>query len=454
MDQLLELLHRFFQLLKGELALVPVAPHLIARVVRPIHPWPKKLSRISDWCHLGVSVIGSTTPYDLYAICPQAGCGAVHMSKDVVDVGYCTRLRHVFTESPRSVQLQAESASAASSSAPVAASAAAAAAVGVSGATCHSRLFKDERISVLETDGRNRTMNKVPLQPFPYSGLNRGVQALLLRPGVERKLQSWQSKYNEDGKRKAWTHVQYHDETGWPTCTPEEMPNMSDIQDGELWERYMFTDDNRRFFLDEETASRMNRQARHARYRAVNTDHAYEDLPLEEQYVPSPGSPHPLLADKASLTLALQLNIDWFQPFGNRSYSVGGIYAACLNLPREERYCAENMILLGVLPGPKGTGRAALQGALRPFVAELEAAFDGISMRTADHPHGRRVRMFLFTVACDTPARAEVCGFMGAGGRRGCPCCTQVFPPREGGRKVCRFILWHHEEAESAYCRS
>ena len=34
-------------------------------------------------------------------------------------------------------------------------------------------------------------------------------------------------------------------------------------------------------------------------------------------------------------------------------YSVGVIYLVILNLPREERYKLENIIVVGIIPGPK-----------------------------------------------------------------------------------------------------
>lgn len=51
--------------------------------------------------------------------------------------------------------------------------------------------------------------------------------------------------------------------------------------------------------------------------------------------------------------LLLSLNVDWFQPFTHTQYSVGAMYLVVLNLPREERYRLENIILVGVIPGPK-----------------------------------------------------------------------------------------------------
>ena len=49
---------------------------------------------------------------------------------------------------------------------------------------------------------------------------------------------------------------------------------------------------------------------------------------------------------------ALSLNIDWFQPFKYSTYSACAMYIAILNLPRKERYDTDNVILVGIIPGP------------------------------------------------------------------------------------------------------
>lgn len=48
----------------------------------------------------------------------------------------------------------------------------------------------------------------------------------------------------------------------------------------------------------------------------------------------------------------LTLNVDWFQPFDRRVYSVGVIYLTVQNLPRDQRYKIENLIIVGIIPGP------------------------------------------------------------------------------------------------------
>lgn len=51
--------------------------------------------------------------------------------------------------------------------------------------------------------------------------------------------------------------------------------------------------------------------------------------------------------------LCLTLNKDWFNPFKEMLYSAGAIYLVVQNLPRKERYKIDNVILVGITPGPK-----------------------------------------------------------------------------------------------------
>ena len=49
----------------------------------------------------------------------------------------------------------------------------------------------------------------------------------------------------------------------------------------------------------------------------------------------------PFLASPHSIALAL--NVDWFQPYTHTKDSVGAVYAAVLNLPRDIRHKPENI---------------------------------------------------------------------------------------------------------------
>ena len=58
------------------------------------------------------------------------------------------------------------------------------------------------------------------------------------------------------------------------------------------------------------------------------------------------------LLDGDVFTIALLLNVDWFQPYKHISYSVGAIYLTILNLPRQLRYRRKHTIVVGIIPGP------------------------------------------------------------------------------------------------------
>ena len=50
------------------------------------------------------------------------------------------------------------------------------------------------------------------------------------------------------------------------------------------------------------------------------------------------------------INLMLSLNIDWFQPYKHTAFSVGVIYLAVLNLPRDLRFRKENILIVGIIP--------------------------------------------------------------------------------------------------------
>ena len=78
------------------------------------------------------------------------------------------------------------------------------------------------------------------------------------------------------------------------------------------------------------------------------------------------------------------MNVDWFQPFKHTSYSVGAIYVVILNLPRAERFKEENVLLLGLMPGPKEP-KLNLNTYLRPIVDYLLSLADGKHFEDCSH---------------------------------------------------------------------
>ena len=129
---------------------------------------------------------------------------------------------------------------------------------------------------------------------------------------------------------------------------------------------------------------------------------------------------------RAPYNYLLTLNIDWFSPFDRSIYSLGAIYLTIQNLPRSIRYKPENIILVGLIPGPSEP-KLTVNGFLAPLVEELTMAWnEGIIVTS---PEGTRItiRIVLSCVACDIPATRKVCGFLGHRATLGCHKCLKHF---------------------------
>ncbi len=121
----------------------------------------------------------------------------------------------------------------------------------------------------------------------------------------------------------------------------------------------------------------------------------------------------------------LTLNVDWFQPFKHAKDSVGAIYLAIQNLPRECRYKVENIILVGIIPGPKEP-QGTVNSFLGPLVKELQIFWQGLHI--SDHTGNKvLIRAALTCTTCDIPATRKVCGFLGHAAGLGCSKCLKQF---------------------------
>jgi len=112
------------------------------------------------------------------------------------------------------------------------------------------------------------------------------------------------------------------------------------------------------------------------------------------------------------------LNVDWFQPFKHRTYSVGVMYLSVMNLPRHIRFKRENIVLLGLIPGPTEPS-LTINTYLTPHVSDLLRLWGGVNFNTYDHGH-QTIRGALLCVACDLPAARKVCGFLSHSANLGC----------------------------------
>ena len=126
-------------------------------------------------------------------------------------------------------------------------------------------------------------------------------------------------------------------------------------------------------------------------------------------------------------SLAVMLNVDWFRPHKHSPGSVGVIYLVLLNLPWHERYKLENIIVVGVLPGPSEPKLTA-NTFLEPLVQELKALW---ACKERFSIYGslfkRPIKVGLVCVSSDIPATRKIGGFLGHMASQGCSRCKKHF---------------------------
>ena len=121
------------------------------------------------------------------------------------------------------------------------------------------------------------------------------------------------------------------------------------------------------------------------------------------------------------LNFAFAISLDWFRPFQHSQYSVGAIYLTVLNLPRDVRNKPENVMLVGILPGP--TEPASLNGFIKPLVDELANFWIGKEVMVNGFESAKLVRC----ATCDLPAGRKLCGFLSYNAHQGCSRCSKSF---------------------------
>ncbi len=140
--------------------------------------------------------------------------------------------------------------------------------------------------------------------------------------------------------------------------------------------------------------------------------------------------------------IGLQYNIDWWQPHKHSQKSLGVMYLAICNLPREIRYKRENLIIAGIIPSldfhnneTTRTEPESLNPFQRPLVDELLILWDNekkVKIRTHKYPDGVRMRAALLMNASDSPAARKSSGFLAHSACYGCPRCLKYFPGKVG----------------------
>ncbi len=140
--------------------------------------------------------------------------------------------------------------------------------------------------------------------------------------------------------------------------------------------------------------------------------------------------------------VALQYNVDWWQPHENTNKSLGVMYFAICNLPREIRYKRENLIIGGVIPSldyfdgkTTRTEPESLEPFQEPIVDELLTLWrQGTQIETYNHPEGVRMRAALLVNSSDCPAARKSSGFLAVSANYGCNYCLKKFPGMVGDK--------------------
>ena len=115
----------------------------------------------------------------------------------------------------------------------------------------------------------------------------------------------------------------------------------------------------------------------------------------------------------------MMLNVDCFQPYKHTNHSCEVIYLVLMNLPREERFKPENVIIVGIIPGPKEP-KGNINSFLKPLVDELIDFWDGVIIADTLLLGGMfKVRVALLTLCCDVPAARKCGGFAGHSAAKG-----------------------------------
>ncbi|XP_031548964.1 uncharacterized protein LOC116286545 [Actinia tenebrosa] len=113
------------------------------------------------------------------------------------------------------------------------------------------------------------------------------------------------------------------------------------------------------------------------------------------------------------------LNVDWFQPYKHTNYSCGVIYLVVMNLPREERFKTENVILVGIITGPNEP-KGNINSFLQPLVSELTDLWDGVILNDRCIPGWAvKIKVALLAICCDVPAARKCDGFAGHSALKG-----------------------------------
>ncbi|CCO36635.1 hypothetical protein BN14_10777 [Rhizoctonia solani AG-1 IB] len=119
--------------------------------------------------------------------------------------------------------------------------------------------------------------------------------------------------------------------------------------------------------------------------------------------------------------IALGLSSNGFGPFKSRKQSCWPLLVFNYNLPPSIRTCLENMLCLGIIPGPNSPKE--INTFLEPFIDELELLARGVPAHNASANHPVTLHAYLLACFGDMPAVAKLMCMKGHNGKQPCWAC-------------------------------
>ena len=110
---------------------------------------------------------------------------------------------------------------------------------------------------------------------------------------------------------------------------------------------------------------------------------------------------------------------------------MGVIYLVLLNLPREERFKRDNIIVAGIIPEMTKEPKL-LNTFLEPIVDEFNPFWRGVKLTTSQSGTPLIYRGAILFASADLPAVRKLYGFKGHSAHRGCSKCFKYFPSSFG----------------------
>ena len=119
--------------------------------------------------------------------------------------------------------------------------------------------------------------------------------------------------------------------------------------------------------------------------------------------------------------ILFSLSTDGFTLFEKFRHDCWPLLLINLNCSPMIRFKVENMLPLGIVPGPKAP--RSIESFLMPMIEEFEVLSGGVYFKGAEGEKSVFLRAYIYFVTGDLPAISKLCCLTGFNGRRPCRFC-------------------------------